>query len=415
MRILVLGSGGREHALVWKLAQEADVFCAPGNAGIAQTCGTYDLDLMDFPAIESLAKHLKVDFVVVGPEAPLIGGLADFLRSAGVPTVGPNAQSAMLEGSKAFAKRAMVEAGVPTADYGEFTNAGVALKYIAEMFAQDKCVAVKASGSALGKGVTVCLTQAEAEQAVHLAMVERVFGEAGDTVVIEECLHGREFSLITLVSGSQYRSLPIAQDYKRAFDGDRGPNTGGMGTYSPVPWLDDALIKKTEEAIVAPLLKSLTKYDFDYRGVLFSGVMVVNGNPFCLEFNVRFGDPETQSIVRRIGAGFAATLEAVAKGKPIPEIEVLDNAVVSVVMASEGYPGKYKKGRSVSIPDDLDDDVVIFHAGTSKLVGGLVTSGGRVLSVTATGASLGRARKSAYAAVEKIEFKGRQFRTDIGA
>lgn len=414
-KILVIGSGAREHALVWKLAQEAEVFCAPGNAGIAQICGEYDVDPLDIDGVVSLAKHLKVDFVVVGPEGPLIAGLADALRDSGVPTVGPGKHAATLEGSKAFSKRAMVEARVPTADYGEFINVESALAYVADMFSKGNSVAVKASGAALGKGVTVCLTQEEAESAVNEAMVEKKFGEAGETVVIEECLFGKEFSLITLVSGEYYRSLPIAQDYKRAFDGDRGPNTGGMGTYSPVPWLDDKLIKRTEEAVVAPLLKSLAKKGIDYRGVLFSGIMVVKGEPYCLEYNVRFGDPETQSIVRRLGKGFADALEAVAKGNPIPEIEVLDNAVVTVVMASEGYPGTYKKGRTINIPYNLQDEVVVFHAGTATLVGDLVSSGGRVLAVSATGSNLSVARKSAYSAVDRIEFKGRQFRSDIGA
>ena len=414
MRVLVVGSGGREHALVWKVAQEAEVYCTPGNAGIASACECFDVPPSDRPGIVSLAKNIGADLVIVGSEDPLIEGLADDLRAAEIAVLGPGKQAAQLEGSKAFSKRMMVEARVPTADYGEFTDPADAREYVSQMFSRGRSVAVKASGAALGKGVAVCLTPEEAEQAIARTMIEKVYGPAGDTVVIEDCLYGREFSLLTLVSGRSFRSLPVAQDYKRAYDGDRGPNTGGMGTYSPVSWLDDALIERAEQEVVKPLLDTLLKKGIDFRGVLFSGLMVVEGKPYCLEYNVRFGDPETQSIVRRIGAGFVRALKAVADGKPVPEIEVLDNAVVTVVMASEGYPGKYKKGRKISIPTDLAEEVVVFHAGTSMLMDNLVTSGGRVLSVSATGSDLDEARDTAYDAVESISFKGRQYRNDIG-
>ena len=414
MRVLVVGSGGREHALAWKLAQEAEVLCTPGNAGIAQTCEVADVQANETERIVALAKQREIGLSVIGPEEPLINGLADALRAAGVPTFGPGIKAAQLEGSKAFSKRMMVEARVPTADYGEFDDPESARHYVAEMFEKGKSVAVKASGAAYGKGVTVCLTQEEAEDAIEQAMVKKVFGDAGATLVIEDCLFGKEFSLLTLVSGTHYRSLPVAQDYKRAFDGDRGPNTGGMGSYSPVAWLDEDLVRKTEERIVAPLIKALHKKHIDFRGVLFSGVMVVGGEPYCLEYNVRFGDPETQTIVRRIGSGFLGALVAVADGETIPPFEVLGNAVVTVVLASEGYPGKVAKGRKVKVPDDLPSDVVVFHAGTSVLMDDVVTSGGRVLGVSATGPDLETARAFAYSAVDRIDFTGKTFRTDIG-
>jgi phosphoribosylamine--glycine ligase len=415
MKALVVGSGGREHALVWKLSQEAEVFCTPGNAGIAKMCFTADVQPRDKEKVVTLAQRVEADLVVVGSEEPLIHGLGDSLRAAGIAVVGPSSDAAQLEGSKAFSKRMMVEAKVPTADYGEFNDPDSAKHYVAEMFAKGRNVAVKASGAAFGKGVTVCLTQEEADEAIAQAMIEKAFGTAGETLVIEDCLFGKEFSLLTLVSGTSYRSLPVAQDFKRAFDGDRGPNTGGMGSYSPVPWLSEDLVRTTEERVVEPLLKNLAARGIDFRGVLFSGIMVVGGEPFCLEYNVRFGDPETQTIVRRLGAGFAGALLAVANGEAVPEFEVGEHAAVTVVMASEGYPGEVKIGRSITIPEDLPEEVVVFHAGTATLVDDLVTAGGRVLGVSATGRDLAAARKSAYEAVERIEYKGKSFRTDVGA
>lgn len=414
MKVLVVGSGGREHALVWKIAQEAEVFCTPGNAGIERLCHCFEVQANETERIVALARQLGVDFVLVGPEEPLINGLGDALREAGIAVFGPTREAAQLEGSKAFSKRMMVEARVPTADYGEFNDPESAREFVGEMFARGRNVAVKASGAAFGKGVSVCLTQEEAENAIAQAMIEKVFGPAGETLVIEDCLVGREFSLLTLVSGSHFRSLPVAQDYKRAYDGDRGPNTGGMGSYSPVGWLDNGLIERTEQRVVKPLIELMAAKGVEFRGVLFSGLMVVGGEPFCLEYNVRFGDPETQTIVRRLGKGFVGALSAVANGEEIPEFEVLDNAALTVVLASEGYPGKYKKGMRVTIPDDLPEEVVVFHAGTSMLVDDLVTSGGRVLAVSATGNDLAAARASAYAAARRIEFKGSHCRSDIG-
>ncbi len=414
MKILVVGSGAREHALVWKLLQEAEVFAAPGNPGIASLCQCFSISAMDFQGILELARKLGIDLVVVGPEDPLIAGLADALRHAGLVVFGPGAEGACLEGSKAFSKDLMREAGVPTAAYGTFTDHSEANRFVASREDKGKRVVVKGSGAALGKGVTGCSSAKEAVDAVDFALVAKGFGDAGTEIVIEDRLEGKEFSLLTLCSDQGFFSLPVAQDYKRIFDGDLGPNTGGMGSYSPVPWIPEGLVKETEASVVAPLLAALKARGIEYRGVLFSGLMVDGGVPYCLEYNVRFGDPETQSVMARLGHGFAGALLACAKGMTIPPVEVLDNAVVSVVLASGGYPGDVKKGLPISI-GDLPEGVVAFHAGTKTDAGRLVTSGGRILTVTATAASAITARALAYEGVFRVAFEGMHFRNDVAA
>lgn len=412
MRILVVGSGGREHALVWKLKQEAEVFCTPGNAGIAQECECFDVPATDQAGIGALCHRLNPDLVVIGPEDPLIAGLADFLRKESFAVFGPNQNAATLEGSKAWSKQMMVDAGVPTAAYQSFTDPEQAFAFAVARFAAGRQVVVKASGNALGKGVVVCSTIDEAEEAIGAMLVEREFGEAGANIVIEDRLNGREFSLLTVVSGRGYISLPIAQDHKRALDGDRGPNTGGMGTYSPCEWVSDDLLAQTESQIVKPMVEHLANKGIDYRGVLFSGVMVVDDVPNCLEYNVRFGDPETQTVIQRLGSGFAALLFAAATGQPLPKMATLENAVVTVVMASAGYPGRYKKHVPIHI-GKLPPGVLVFHAGTGKSDGELVTTGGRVLGVSASASTLPEARTLAYAGVESIRFNGSTCRKDI--
>jgi phosphoribosylamine---glycine ligase len=412
MRALVVGSGGREHALVWKLAQECEVFASPGNPGIAEECQTLDVPTQDHHGIRELATRLGVDFVLVGPEDPLIHGLADTLRAGGINTVGPGGHGALLEGSKAFSKALMREAAIPTAEYQVFTDPEDALEYAVSRFDQGCQVAVKASGAALGKGVVVCSSIEEAEDAIEMMLLHDELGEAGRTVVIEDRLTGKEFSLLTICSGTSYKSLPVAQDHKRAWDGDLGPNTGGMGTYSPVPWVSDALVEETEVRVVEPMLKLLASKGIDYRGVLFSGLMVQEGEPFCLEFNVRFGDPETQTVMMRLGNGLSEALHACSVGASIPAIEVLDRSVVSVVLASDGYPGEYRKGVPISV-GDLPDHLKIFHAGTAIRDGELITNGGRVLALTASGNSLDEARARAYGAVEFVSFPGMHYRMDI--
>ncbi len=414
MRILVVGGGGREHALVWKLKQEAEVFCTPGNAGIADECECFDVKATDQAGIGALCHRLKPDLVVVGPEDPLIAGLADFLRKEGFAVFGPNQNAATLEGSKAWSKQMMVEAGVPTAAYQSFTDPEHAFAFAESRFAAGRQVVVKASGNALGKGVVVCSTIDEAEDAIGAMLVEREFGEAGANIVIEDRLVGREFSLLTVVSGDQFVSLPVAQDYKRALDGDRGPNTGGMGTYSPCEWVTPDILAEAERTIVAPMVKHLAERGIDFRGVLFSGVMVENDVPLCLEYNVRFGDPETQSVVRRLGTGFAELLLAAATGQPLVAPEVLENAVVTVVVASGGYPGRYEKKQPITI-GDLPSEVIAFHAGTTSQDGVLLTDGGRVLAISAAGESIGVARKLAYNGVQAVTFPRMSFRSDIAS
>ncbi|MBL8061324.1 MAG: phosphoribosylamine--glycine ligase [Chthonomonas sp.] len=412
MRILVVGSGGREHALVWKLSQEAEVIAAPGNPGM--DCECFDVSATDLVGMESLCQRLAPDLVVVGPEDPLVAGLGDRLRTAGFNVFGPNADGAQLEASKAFSKEMMLRAGVPTASSGTFTDPEEALAYSSERFEAGFQVVVKASGNALGKGVVICLTLDEAEDAIAEMMIEGAFGEAGRTVVIEDRLIGREFSLLTIVSDGQFASLPVARDYKRALDGDRGPNTGGMGTYSPCDWISPRLLAETEARIVQPMVNQMVSDGISYRGVLFSGIMVVNGSPMCLEYNVRFGDPETQSVVRRLGFGFGEVLMAAAKGEPLPAVEASSDAAVTVVVASAGYPGSIKKGLPIQL-EEMPEGVVVYHAGTKLSESQLVTNGGRVLAVSAIGKDLDEARELAYRGVAQVRFDGAFFRKDIAS
>jgi phosphoribosylamine--glycine ligase len=309
----------------------------------------------------------------------------------------------------------MFEAGVPTSQFLSFHNPNEAKTYARERFADGRPVVIKASGQALGKGVVVCDTIDEAETAIDQMMVERVFGEAGAQIVVEERLRGFEFSLLTIVGDHNFVSLPIAQDYKRIFDGDQGPNTGGMGTYSPVARVPEELVRDTEERVVAPVLRRLNEMGFVYRGVLFSGLMVDDGELFCLEYNVRFGDPETETVMLRLGTGLAKALHQSATGQVIDAPEVLDNAAVTVFVASAGYPGEYEKGRPIDV-SQVRDDVKLFHAGTKlDAEGQLVTNGGRVIAVSAAGETLAIARAKAYAGAEAVAFEGAGFRRDIGA
>lgn len=413
MKVLIVGSGGREHALAWKLSAEGHEVCAaPGNPGLAALGTCYDVSPMDLGKMVELCQQIQPTLILVGPEDPLIAGLADALRAAGFDVFGPGKAAAQLEGSKAFSKELMLQAKVPTARSGTFTDAWDAIEFADKRYAKGGQVVVKASGAALGKGVSVCSTFEEAQTAIEDALVRKVFGEAGAIIVVEDRLEGREFSLLTLCSDHGIYSLPVAQDYKRIFDNDEGPNTGGMGTYSPVPWVDSNLVHLTEQDIVRPILTELKSMGIPYRGVLFSGVMEQYGELYCLEYNVRFGDPETQSVMGRLGNGFGAALLACARGEEIPSIPVLDNAVVSVVAAAGGYPGTVEKGKAITV-GSLPDGVGCFLAGVKEEGGNLVTNGGRVLAVSAIASDLASARAAAYQGIEGVAFEGMQYRKDV--
>ncbi len=412
MRVFIIGSGGREHALAWKLAHEAEVHACPGNPGISEVATLHEGSVGDFDRLSEICREIQPDLVIVGPEDPLIDGLADRLRSEGVAVLGPNADGARLEGSKAFSKVLMREAGVKTAEFEVFQDHHQASDFVRMRFASGKQVAVKASGAALGKGVIVCGTEEEALDAVQRSMVSLEFGDAGREVVIEDRIVGREFSLLTVVSGRHFLSLPVAQDYKRIKEGDQGPNTGGMGTFSPVDWMTPGLTEQAEEHVVRPIVDLMAEKGIDFRGVLFSGLMVERGTTYCLEYNVRFGDPETQTVVRRIGGGFGRLLQCAANGEPLPPVALNSNHVVTIVLASEGYPGSYEKGRPISM-GLLPEGAVVFHAGTKLDGDQLVTAGGRVMAVSAEGKNKEEARKIAYHAADVVDFEGKQYRRDI--
>jgi phosphoribosylamine--glycine ligase len=413
LKILVVGGGGREHALAWKLSQEAEVICAPGNPGIAEDVDTVNVKASDFDGLIKLAKDRKVDLVVVGPEDPLVAGLANTLRDNGICVYGPGQAAAQLEASKAFSKELMFEADIPTAEFLSFHDPIEAKSYARQRFADGHQVVVKASGNALGKGVVVCESEREAEEAIDQMMVHRSFGTAGEVIVVEDRLRGPEFSLLTIVGDDHFVSLPVAQDHKRALDGDLGPNTGGMGTITPLEWVSDDMIRHAEARIVAPIIRSLKERGILYRGTIFSGLMVDKGHIYCLEYNVRFGDPETQSVMLRLGNGLANALFQAANGEPISPPEVLSNAAATVVMASGGYPAEYRKGLPISI-DPLPVGVKLFHAGTGLKDGQLVTNGGRVLAVSAAAPTLPEARALAYQGVSSVHFEASCRRQDIG-
>ncbi len=405
MRIVVVGSGGREHALAWKLSQEAEVVVSRGNPGIAREfeCES-DLD--------ALCERFEPDLVAVGPEAPLIEGLADRLRAKGLAVYGPGEDGARHEGSKAFSKALMARAGVPTAVFRTFEDPSGAKRYAEERYAEGKQLVVKASGAAMGKGAILPPDLAGVFETIEDLMVRKTLGEAGATVVLEERLMGREFSLMSVCNGPEFVSLPVAQDYKRVGDGDTGPNTGGMGSVCPADWVTAELIAKTEERLVAPILRAMREAGIDYRGTLFTGAMAVDGEPYCIEYNVRFGDPEIQSIAAAIGDGFAELLLRAARGEPLPPAPKLERCAVSVVLASAGYPGEFRKGDLISLPTP-QEDARYFFAGVGSDGVGLLTQGGRVLAATGVGTSVAEARTAAYRAAKEVSFEGMQYRKDI--
>jgi phosphoribosylamine--glycine ligase len=426
MKILVIGSGGREHALVWKLAQSphaTQMWCAPGNAGIAQErlvknsapVECVNLGAEDLPKLLAFAQEKKIELTVVGPDNPLALGIVDLFQKNGLRIWGPNQKAAQFESSKVFSQNFMEKYGIPTAKSGTFNETSAAKKFAAAL--NGKC-AVKADGLALGKGVLICASMAEANKAIDEILVSKAFGAAGAKIVIQEFLEGTEISLHALCDGKTAKLFPTSQDHKRALDGDAGLNTGGMGTYSPTPFLNDAQLADTGKKILDPWLRGCAAEGIDFRGILYPGIMLTKSGPKVLEFNARFGDPETQVYLTRLENDLIELLDASVSGT-LAHVELKWNsqASVCVVMASGGYPGNYAKGKVISGLDAANalPHTKIFHAGTAGAGEQIVTNGGRVLGVTSLARDLKSAQAAAYAAVEKIQFDGAHFRRDIAA
>ncbi|MDC0176125.1 phosphoribosylamine--glycine ligase [Planctomycetaceae bacterium] len=418
MKVLVVGQGGREHALTWKLARSESVsavYCAPGNAGIAADATCVDIPADDIPALVQFAKQEEIDLTVVGPEAPLVDGLVDAFTEAELTAFGPSSGAAALEGSKAFAKQIMHRGNVPTADYAVFEHIEDAQHFLQER--EDQAWVVKADGLAAGKGVLMCANREEALAATHEILVDNEFGAAGSKVVIEETLVGEELSILALVDGNTIVPLEGSQDHKRAGDGDTGPNTGGMGAYSPSPLLTSELQGEIEEKILVPTIHAMKLADTPFRGLLYAGLMITRQGPKVLEFNVRFGDPEAQPVLMRLQSDLGLVLKAAAEGK-LDEFGPLEwdpRPAVCVVMASDGYPGSYLTGHPIRGIDEANsiEGVQVFHAGTTEDDNEIVSNGGRVLGVTALGEQLADAKRQAYEAVRCIRWDGAWCRKDI--
>jgi phosphoribosylamine--glycine ligase len=417
MKVLVVGGGGREHALIWKIAQSPRVrkiYCAPGNAGISEQATIVPIKVNDLNGLLSFALEEGIDLTVVGPEEPLTKGIVDLFESKNLMIFGASRKAAEIEGSKAFAKEMMKKYRIPTASYEIFEDQKEALRYIRK---QGAPVVVKADGLAAGKGVMICKTVEEAVQSVEKIMVKKIFGEAGRRVVIEEYLVGEEASYIAFTDGKAILPLASSQDHKAIFDGDEGPNTGGMGAYSPAPVVTDQVHERIIEKILRPIIQGMGEEGRPYKGVLYAGLMICDGHPKTLEFNARFGDPETQPVLMRMKGDIVPILEACMKGNLSQyRIEWNPQAAVCVVMASEGYPGDYEKGRPIEGLEEVQTtkDVFVFHAGTALKDGWMVTNGGRVLGVTGLGEDIPRAIERTYEAVKKINWEGVHYRTDIG-
>ncbi|QDU74170.1 Phosphoribosylamine--glycine ligase [Bremerella volcania] len=423
MNVLVLGSGGREHALAWKLSQSSrvrNVFVAPGNAGTQIDAENVPIAETDFAELASFAKRNEVGLTIVGPEAPLVAGVVDYFRDQGLKIFGPNKAAAQLEGSKSFCKQTLRSADVPTADYRVFREADAAARYIKDRFpheGEDVNVVVKADGLAAGKGVTVCDTAEEALEAIDQIGRQRVFGDAGAQIIIEERLDGEEASVLAITDGKTILTLPPAQDHKPAYDDDQGPNTGGMGAYSPTPLVTPQVMQMVEEKVLVPTVHGMKRARNPFQGVLYAGLMMTNQGPKVLEYNVRFGDPECQPILMRLKSDLVDILEACAVG----DLESIDppewdtRPAVCVVMASEGYPGSYEKGKPIRGLEEATklEDVKVFHAGTTTSGDQVVTNGGRVLGVTAIGDTISAAKLKAYTAVKCIRWDGAWCRKDI--
>ena len=417
MKVLVIGSGGREHTLVWKIAQSKKVdkiYAAPGNGGTAGLAENVDIKAEDIKGLLQFAIDKKIDLTVVGPEAPLVDGIVDRFKGSGLKIFGPNKAAAQLEGSKVFAKKFMARNNIPTAEFRVFSDSLNAKDYV---YQKESSVVIKASGLAAGKGVIICKAESEAEAAIDLIMEKKIFKEAGDQVVIEDCLEGEEASILAISDGEDFVVLDSSQDHKRIFDKDIGPNTGGMGAYSPAPVVTPELQKHISKKIIKPIIESMKKEGNVFKGVLYAGLMITKDGPKVLEFNVRFGDPETQAIIPRLKSDLVELMLAAIEGKLDKiKLEWDERSCVCVVMASGGYPGKYEKDKSIEGLDALKDteDIIVFHAGTKQENGKVLTSGGRVLGVTGLGRDIKGAVENTYKAIEKIKFEKSYCRTDIG-
>ena len=417
MKVLVIGSGGREHALVWKIRQSprvTRVYCAPGNAGIGELAELVPLTPDDIHGLRRFVEREGIELTVVGPELPLSLGLVDEFAAQGSRVFGPNRQAAQLEASKAFAKELMRRQGVPTPHFGVFTAPDEARRYVSEVGAP---IVVKADGLAAGKGVFICPTVKEAHEAIDEIMHARLFGDAGDRVVVEEFIEGEEASFLAFTDGTTVLPLASAQDHKRVFDGDQGPNTGGMGAYSPAPLVTPVLTDRIVQEILLPVVRGLKQRQIVYKGILYAGLMINQESVKVLEFNVRFGDPECQPLMLRLRSDLVEVMEAVIDER-LAEVTLSWDArpAVCVVLAAAGYPGVYETGKPITGLESLRtwQEGVVFHAGTAKVNGSFVTKGGRVLGVTATGAGIGEAIATAYRAVEQISWPGMHYRRDIG-
>jgi len=418
MNVLIIGNGGREHALAWKIRQSPrvkEIFVAPGNAGTAEDAQNVDISPMDFPRLIKFAQQNQIGLTVVGPEGPLSAGIVDAFVEAGLRIFGPSKAAAELEGSKVFCKQLLRNADVPTADYQVFRSAESAITFLRER--EDVPVVVKADGLAAGKGVFVCAQRSEAIEAVNRIARDKEFGAAGNQLVIEERLDGEEASILAITDGRSIITLPASQDHKRAFDGDIGPNTGGMGAYCPTPLISDDLLRSIEERVLVPTIHAMKRNRRPFRGCLYAGLIMTNQGPKVLEYNVRFGDPECQPLMMRLKSDLVDLFDAVIDGRldqiDLPEWD--ERPSVCVVMASEGYPGKYKSGLPIRGLKEAAQvpDVKVFHAGTTLSNGQVVTQGGRVLGVTAIGSSISAAKLQAYTAVKAIRWDGAWCRKDI--
>ncbi len=418
MKILIIGNGGREHALAWKIAQSPmvkKIFCAPGNPGIAEIAECIDIEAENIDGLYTFAMKQKIDLTIVGPEDALLSGIVDRFMEGHLHIFGPSKRAAVIEGSKAFAKTLMRKHGIPTADFKVFDDVKQAKRHIATC---EFPVVIKADGLARGKGVFICKTPEEATKHIDDIMKEKVFGHAGDRVVIEEFLPGEEVSILAITDGNTILPLPSVQDHKAICDGDKGPNTGGMGAYSPVPLITDDMQLSIEENILVPVIHAMKRENRPYKGVIYAGLIITSAGPKVLEFNARFGDPETQALLMRMKSDLVPLLVSTVKNTlENTEVEWNDCASICVVMASRGYPDKYEKGFPISGLETIRgmDNVQVFHAGTSKKDGRFITSGGRVLGVTALGKDVSEAQETVYRAIQKISFEGAHYRRDIGA